>query len=110
MAVDYKEFGATLPILDALKNPRNTIFLCLGLFFLVDFATGSLLAEKFVFLQFKILKVDYHKPGFKFMSILGTYTDTNSLARMYDKIAFIGCFIVCGASYMFNLWATFRRK
>ncbi len=98
------------PFFEKLKSKSNLIMVILGIIFLVDLYYGSPLTKQIVLLQFKIMKIDPSKGGFKILSVFGRFSSVDSLAKVLDKALFIGFFILSGASYLYGLIGSIINK
>jgi hypothetical protein len=92
-----------LPFLDKLKSKSNLIMVILGVIFLIDLFYGSPITRQIVLLQCRIMKIDPSTGSLKILSVFGTFSSVDSMAKVLDKALFIGFFILSGASYLYGI-------
>ena len=82
----------------------------LGVIFLVDSFNGSPITRQIVLLQCRIMKIDPSAGGLKILSIFGTFSSVDSMAKVLDIALYIGFFALAGASYLYGLLGTILNK
>lgn len=98
------------PFIETLKSRYNLILVLVGIALVADMYLGSPALRQVVFLQLKIMKIDPSRGGFRIISIFGTFTSVDQVAKIFDKAGIIICFCFAGISFLRGFIESLMRK
>ncbi len=98
------------PFFEKLKSRSNLIMVIIGVIFLIDLYAGSPITKLVVLLQCRLMNIDPSAGSFKIISMFGNFSSVLSMAKVFDKVLFIGFFVLSGASYVYGLIGSILNK